>query len=418
MEDSRPERLRRAIEDAAAAYEELWPTWREDQAICVARAALRRLQGALASGEASWDSPVMELPFEVDWNWEQMGHDSGEVSLGDLDCPSQLAAALTEILESEAVFRSLASLSGGVIHVVEGEQTTVIHTDDIRADLEKTNPDDADRVLAERSRPLSFGVLDVDDDAPPEQIIEALAATPNPPPIRFEGTLSGEPVSGGIVLSFEPLHLCPETREAWFPIVVGLLFDPSSEDDGEPVFPDPATWPHDKVQALWDAVRAPLEALVRPQRGRRARGPYVPDAFPEGRGRVPSNPFVIGLFRAILAAGPARDRSGWRLSGETGEPVFTYRGRRDTRIVFRLARAADMSADWSEIAKLGVFDADVAVAVLAQIVEAFNAGREMQRDGVLVTGDAIVRHLQTRQSGLDRDEAAPRASRACAGPAT
>ena len=59
----------------------------------------------------------------------------------------------------------------------------------------------------------------------------------------------------------------------------------------------------------------------------------MPNAFPEGRGRIPNNPLVAAALAAIMKGGPAaRFLVGGWCEGPDGSPVYQHIGSRGGRI--------------------------------------------------------------------------------------
>jgi len=161
-----------------------------------------------------------------------------------------------------------------------------------------------------------------------------------------------------------------------------------------------------------DPEHMPLEELHRFLELPEAVNIHIPDAFRNGSALVPDNPATATVIAAIYAGGPqARNLvGGWKVS-PSGGPVFERWLRNGGRILTYPGIEARPDAPlptaeslWSFVERLGPFTADVALAVLAQMVEPSNGNRPQYPllEPVPITAEAILRYKGIQRYGMER----------------
>lgn len=138
----------------------------------------------------------------------------------------------------------------------------------------------------------------------------------------------------------------------------------------------------------------------------------VPNAFPDGMGAIPNNPLLAAGLAAIFKGGKlARLKMGGWIESAAGTPLYEYRGSKGGRIlVYPNPRrnATDLLPTtetlWRFVESLNPFTADVALAVLAQMVEPTHGDRPKYPllQPVRITADAILRYKGIQRYGRER----------------
>lgn len=137
-----------------------------------------------------------------------------------------------------------------------------------------------------------------------------------------------------------------------------------------------------------------------------------PDAFPNAEGRVPSNPLVAAGMAAIWKGGKrARQLQGGWTQSDSGQLSYRHKGAVGGHIVVypNLVQSAEDAlptthALWSFVEGLNPFTGDVALAVLAQMVEP-TQGHKTQYpllEPVRITTDAVLRYKGIQRWGTGR----------------
>lgn len=142
------------------------------------------------------------------------------------------------------------------------------------------------------------------------------------------------------------------------------------------------------------------------------RLPAIPDAFPGGTGRFPNNPVIASGLEAIWkGGGKARDLVGGWKEAEAGQLIYQHAGNRGGRILVypNLVRSATdplptTEALWRFVEGLSPFTSDVALAVLAQMMEPSQGDKPKHPllQPVRITADAILRYKGIQRWGMER----------------
>lgn len=228
--------------------------------------------------EVSWENPWTELRYPVEWDWEE----GDLVRLRPEDYSEETLAPITDALKKgedpfkvapDAVQRlGLAMLVHAhgeqqvlfglthevAVHVQDGAQAAYFFLDPkLKRDMEALSTDEERdafmRAQLERVEeegllePFSIGGLKVVDENGETRILapldheEAEPGTLPPaidaieeklrtiPKLHFGGEVNGVSFQGSVVFMVHPLVVDEDKREAYFPIVTGLVFAPGNK---------------------------------------------------------------------------------------------------------------------------------------------------------------------------------------------
>lgn len=262
--------------------------------------------------EVSWTNPWTELRFTVEWDWDH----GGPVSLRDEDIPPEAMRAVMEALRKgedpfKVAQKDVASLGASLlsdtlipsvlhgltnfvaVHVKNGKEEGCFFLDPTVKETLDALPtmDERAEMMETLLRPFSFGGLEAEDEngepvlltpldheeAEPGTVLppwleEAEKRSKDLPKILFHGEAGGVPIKGSVVIMVHPLVVDEDSREAYFPIVVGLVFAPVDGDVETTV--DPSTWPAEDVEEFWKAIleapKKPLEIMEEEERAKKA----------------------------------------------------------------------------------------------------------------------------------------------------
>lgn len=168
-----------------------------------------------------------------------------------------------------------------------------------------------------------------------------------------------------------------------------------------------ATMPAEPSDEVQNAI-----VLLQRAAKRDGSGTSLPDAFANGTADVPSNPLVTAGMTAIWKGGPrARHlQGGWEQSSN-GQVAYLHKGNVGGQIIVYPNLTQSVSdalptteALWSFVEGLNPFTGDVALAVLAQMVEP-TQGKSAQYpllEPVRITTDAVLRYKGIQRWGADR----------------
>jgi DNA-binding XRE family transcriptional regulator len=144
----------------------------------------------------------------------------------------------------------------------------------------------------------------------------------------------------------------------------------------------------------------------------------LPDAFPGGIGRLPSNPVVSAYMEAIAKGGKRAQniQNGW-VPNSSGSPVYPHNrssGNYERIVVYTdLPRRADkapatIAEEWDVVEGFGPWTIDVVLSFLTQICERSSIGTSMYSAGnqgsepTLMTADTILRNKRIQRRGTQR----------------
>jgi len=265
--------------------------------------------------EVSWANPWVESRYSVDWDWENGGilptgpnlpESIIEALKGEED-PERLASSpeTREVMTSRFIEylrkRALLAFTHKVaVHVKGGETVGYSILDpEVQKELDATTTEEERTVrFEELTEPLSFGGLRVQDEdgnlsslAPlekptgegvrklplPPELAEALGTEGEKlPKIYFSGTVRGAPYQGSVVIMLYPLMVDEDRREAYFPILTGLVFAPVAADLKDLDLQsrellstgwDPTTWTEEERSRLWEELLVDLPKELREKLG-------------------------------------------------------------------------------------------------------------------------------------------------------
>lgn len=278
-----------------------WEHWEEGLADLVFNGlnALKQYIEDPEVKEVSWESPWAEVRYIVEWDWER-----GELRFKIPDLPDFITEALAKGEDPEELAKdpevqkvlmenvgrpylplSLQVITKEVAVQLKGEQVAGFYflSADVKNELDEL-PTDEERAARFKSllEPNGIGGLQViTEEGPPfivtpytwakiktgtspelaETIEKKLADVPE---MAFTGEVQGVPYKGSVVMMFHPLVVDEDKKEAYFPVVTGLVFgliEPVSEkwqDIGEWAKADlalgPAAWEEKDREALWESL--------------------------------------------------------------------------------------------------------------------------------------------------------------------
>lgn len=294
--EKRVSRYMEALGNTLDSYEADHPNWFVDTVFELIGGGLRSLRHCIENIKdkaVTWNTPIAEFHYPVEWNWEawQAGDQAAILQMyGRLDAEAlrsrrKAVHALSRIaLQTRNVF-VLNTLTKHVAWQRRRKRWTPIFAQEIGDALAKLPRSQQQHALTDLYRPFSVGAFEVDFDANAFSLCgrvsararKALANGMNKldmPPITFSGEADGEPFTLSLVAQFRPFVVDVDAREAYFPIVVGLVFHPTAIEvvgvhEGQPVLmpktPDPTAWSKKDRKGFWDALLKEWDGATRPK---------------------------------------------------------------------------------------------------------------------------------------------------------
>jgi hypothetical protein len=265
--------------------------------------------------EVSWSSPWVEAHYPAEWDWEN-GYLKFPLkewpepimdSIRKGEDPFKLKEAEVINTTAEIIAKTSPSLFLQVLthnvalHIKDGKEAGVFFLDHEDGEKWESLPTDEekDAMIDELREAVSFGGIQVEDEEGGPMILTPLESfkesegPPLPPGIKeklretprltFDGEVNGVAFKGSVVIIIQHLVVNEDKKEAYFPVVVGLVFAPKEsslvafateketlglENLEEPLdsFKDtmeimnPATWPEKDREELWKMLLVDLPA--------------------------------------------------------------------------------------------------------------------------------------------------------------
>ena len=246
--------------------------------------------------DVSWENPWTELHYPVRWDWEEGGLASfkpedipkaaldtimdalqkGEdpLKVGGDTAADLFSPMLAQILGEERVLFGLTHNMG--VHIKDGQEAGYFFLHhETKRELDALAEEDRYEKLADLLEPYRIGGLEIIDEAgekhyltpldheeaepgslPPaiDEIEEKLRTIPK---LSFKGDASGTDFQGSVVFMVYPLVVDEDKKEAYFPIVTGLVIAPG--EGGLLVYSPEAEDPLEKASE--DAATAAMNAV-------------------------------------------------------------------------------------------------------------------------------------------------------------
>ena len=158
-----------------------------------------------------------------------------------------------------------------------------------------------------------------------------------------------------------------------------------------------------------------MSTAVAVQPSRQLTLTLLPEAFPDGIGRLPANPVVATFVEAFFKGGKrARTvQNGWT-ANKAGSPIYRHNsGNHEIVVYTTLSHGADeepanKEAEWRLIETLDAWVVDATLSCLTQLCERHSIGKSMYSssnsspEAVLMTAGTILRNKGIRRRGKER----------------
>ena len=269
----------------AEEYQEEHPRWVAEGLLRVLSLSVSNLREYLEEGkdpEISWSSPFVELRYPVPWDWEKGRDIVRPITDEDLHNPEDPIGLewIAETFSRTLDINILKLLTKGAAFHLKGDETFPLIAPEIQESLDEMTEEERDAYLVNYGEPFVVGGaylmagedLEEGEDLEDEEGEEPVGLTPHgagrledaKPVLPFKGEVDGVPFSGSIVFAVHPLVVDENHRDAFYPVVVGIQFDPTEGDPEDPetfVFPDPTRWSPEDRETFWKALADGLEEI-------------------------------------------------------------------------------------------------------------------------------------------------------------
>jgi hypothetical protein len=211
-------------------------------ALALVHEALHGLRRAIEDPDAkeiTWAAPWVETQYPVEWDWERGEQIEPSVTEEDLATLKAGAEALERLMVRRVDEETLYVLTKGAALWKKGNRYRYLLPD---------HEEDRIAVLPEKEREAALDALYKPFPWPE---LEGF------PFVELPGEVDGRPVTVSVEIQFHALVVDEDERRAYYPVVVGLVFEPPEENpsrwDG---------WDHETAEDLWRDLFKVLDALI------------------------------------------------------------------------------------------------------------------------------------------------------------
>lgn len=272
-------------QNALSQYEKDHPHWRIEVLVSLIKWSLKSLKHYIEDvqdSEIFWESPFVELPYAVDWNWKERGsgdaapggHIFGKFTPRNTATKKLAVKTLSQTMASQFNAMALADATNWAWYEKLNNYYTPHLPMQLFVELNAIKGKHARRkAFDEIIRPFSIGAtridlsgIDIEAGANPKRVAKQLAKTDQQMDIRgirFTGDVNGRKFDMGLVFEIHPLIADYDRKKAYHPVVVGLavLNGNARLVGGEVVQDTPAKWPKSDREEFWEGLLRELEKL-------------------------------------------------------------------------------------------------------------------------------------------------------------
>jgi len=274
-------------EKAVAHHEKNHPHWRIEVLVSLIKWSLKSLKHYIENvrdSQITWESPLVELHYPIDWNWKAKGgndvppggHIFGTLTQKNTASKKLAVKTLSQMLACRFNARALADVTNWAWLLKQNNYYTPVFPAQTTEALKAIKGKRERRgCYEELVRPFSIGVARIDlsgiemkpGELVPERVTKQLAESHQQMDIqgiRFTGDVNGRKFDMGLVFEIHPLIADYDQKKAYHPVVVGLsiLNGDARLIGGEVVQDTPAGWPKSDREEFWEGLLRELENLT------------------------------------------------------------------------------------------------------------------------------------------------------------
>ena len=282
----------KVLGDVLDDYERNNPSWYTDTILELIKSGLKSLAIYIrrGSGGISWRQPLVELQYQVNWNWEAwekgdkraLTRTYGTLTNKILKSAKKTTAALANIAIETRNQHVLDSLTRNVgYEITRDVYTPLIPTPILRA-LKRLPPKKRRAEIKRLYSPLTIGTLPRDIQRHNlvhcgpisvdllNRIVRSFGNVKTGPIPTFE-VINGQPLLTLAYTQFEHLVVDVDNKRAYFPIVIGVTIHPVLGVDGRTPARNsrlrriaPERWSRKTENKLWASVYKTIDVLKSP----------------------------------------------------------------------------------------------------------------------------------------------------------
>jgi hypothetical protein len=266
----KPEEYARALQDALEAYEKDHPHWQIEVLVSFIKRSLFGLRQQIAdhnNNSVTWDSPLTEFQYPVEWDWNTKDVKAVKLVTGkftDQNTRDTETAqkTLAEIMVGHLNVLALQNFTNHVWLEKRGDAYSVFLPAELGDELQAINGKrQRQELLEELSHPFSIGAASIDFGTDELQngkriskrAARQLAKIDKLIAIRRVGVsrdINGHHIEMSLVFQIHPLTIDYEKQTAFHRITVGL-FMPPEVIENDVVTMTPSDWSQSDIETLW-----------------------------------------------------------------------------------------------------------------------------------------------------------------------
>lgn len=268
-------------------YEKNHPHWRIEVLVSLIKWGLKSLKYYIEDvrdPKITWESPLVELHYPVDWKWksartsslEPGGYIYGKFTKRNTATKELVIKTFSQTMARQFNAMMLADVTNWAWYKKSKNYYLPVLPVQFCAKLDAINNKHQRReYFEELVRPFSIGATHVDLSGIPmkpgpraaKRIMKRLAESQQRMDIngiRFTGELNERKVDMGLVFEIHPLIADYDQKKAYHPVVVGLavLNGNARLVNGEVVQETPAKWPKSDREEFWEGLLREVEKIT------------------------------------------------------------------------------------------------------------------------------------------------------------
>ena len=264
----------RTLQKALDAYEGEHPHWRIEVLVSLIKWSFKSLKHYIEDArdsEITWDSPFVELHYDVEWDWSSSvgagavhsGIIFGKLTKQNTTNKKRAIKTLSEIMVQHLNVQALDCCTNGAWYEIRNNYCLPVLPLPLNEALQAIKGKKARREAFEQMvRPFAiggayvdYGDMEFEDGEPVSKKGAAQLAKLHEqmdiPHIGFKGDVNGRKIEMSLVFQIHPLIADYDLKKAYYPVTVGLGF-----------MKGPARWPRNDRLELWDGLLREIDKLA------------------------------------------------------------------------------------------------------------------------------------------------------------
>lgn len=229
------------------------PNWIVVTALEMTRRSIEGLRQFIEdpADDVTWNTPVVELQYPVEWDWSAGAPAVPRFRPEDLKDGSTLLRATIRIFLTRKYQCGSEFLTKGAALKKKGNGVTQHVAPWVQEGIDAMTKVESVEFLQDWGEPFILGAA----------LIEETEATPDHPGglkpfLPFRGTVDGVSFAGSFMVAFKPLVVDEDLRKAFYPVQTSIHFQP--DDVGS--LPNPSTWSDEDRAKFWESI---IDAVTR-----------------------------------------------------------------------------------------------------------------------------------------------------------